>query len=51
MPNDKELVRYLKWKWAFDERKKWLPGVGVVGFINAQDLEELINELRLPSAT
>jgi hypothetical protein len=40
-----------KWKWALEEGKKWLPGVGVVGTADVQDLEELICELRLTSTT
>jgi len=36
-----------KWKWALDEWKKWLPGVGVVNTIDVQNLEELISELKL----
>jgi methyl-CpG-binding domain protein 4 len=46
MPTDKELVKFLKWKWAFEERKLWIPGTGVTGNVDIGDLEQLIEELR-----
>ena len=38
--------RVQKWKWAFKERKLWIPGAGVTGSIDIKDLEELIDGLR-----
>jgi len=45
MPSDKELIKYLKWKWAFEERMKWVPGVGVDGRVDVEYLETLLGEL------
>jgi len=46
MPDDKELIRHLKWKWAFEEQKEWIPQLGVVRPVNIAYLERLITELR-----
>ncbi|KAL4268156.1 HhH-GPD domain-containing protein [Pleurotus pulmonarius] len=45
MPSDKELVRFLRWKWAMHERMLWLPDIGVVRQIRDEDLRELIDDL------
>ncbi|KAG1733245.1 uncharacterized protein EDB91DRAFT_1149688 [Suillus paluster] len=46
MPEDKELIRYLRWKWAYDERKIWYPdGVGVVKDVDIPYLLILVDEL------
>jgi len=45
MPDDKELIRYLKWKWAFEEQKEWIPKLGAVRPANLSYLELLITEL------
>ncbi|KAF8167967.1 DNA glycosylase [Crassisporium funariophilum] len=29
VPTDKELIRYLKWKWAYVENKEWTPSGGI----------------------
>ncbi|RDB29559.1 Methyl-CpG-binding domain protein 4 [Hypsizygus marmoreus] len=46
MPTDKELIRYLKWKWALLERKEWVPGLGVVRPVTLAYLKTLISDLR-----
>ncbi|EGO30107.1 putative 5-Methylcytosine G/T mismatch-specific DNA glycosylase [Serpula lacrymans var. lacrymans S7.9] len=45
VPEDKELIRYLKWKWAIEEGKCWLPKVGVIGHVDLCYLETLTHEL------
>ncbi|KAG1840243.1 hypothetical protein F4604DRAFT_1833176 [Suillus subluteus] len=46
MPEDKELIRYLRWKWAYEERKVWYPdGVGVVKDVDIPYLLILVDEL------
>lgn len=46
MPEDKELIRYLRWKWAYEERKIWYPdGVGVVKDVDIPYLLILVDEL------
>ncbi|KAG2053836.1 DNA glycosylase [Suillus hirtellus] len=46
MPEDKELIRYLRWKWAYEERKIWYPdGVGVVKGVDIPYLLILVDEL------
>ncbi|OJA20380.1 hypothetical protein AZE42_06677 [Rhizopogon vesiculosus] len=46
MPEDKELIRYLRWKWAYEERKIWYPdGVGVVKDVDIPYLLVLVDEL------
>ncbi|KAG5726068.1 Methyl-CpG-binding domain protein 4 [Termitomyces sp. T112] len=42
MPSDKELIRYLRWKWAFVERKEWIPGLGVIRSASLAYLNNLI---------
>ncbi|KAI9451751.1 DNA glycosylase [Lactarius psammicola] len=44
MPSDKELVRYIKWRWAADG-VQWSPTLGVIGHANETYLEQLIHEL------
>ncbi|KAJ7040469.1 DNA glycosylase, partial [Mycena alexandri] len=44
-PTDKELVKYLKWKWAAIENKRWLPGSGVIGNADRLYVESLVAEL------
>lgn len=44
-PDDKELIRYLRWKWAFAERQEWIPKIGVVRPVNLSYLELLVAEL------
>ncbi|KAH9059820.1 DNA glycosylase, partial [Lactarius vividus] len=44
MPRDKELVRYIKWRWAADG-VRWSPTLGVMGHANETYLEQLIHEL------
>ncbi|KAG2038317.1 hypothetical protein BDR03DRAFT_955141 [Suillus americanus] len=49
MPEDKELIRYLRWKWAYEERKIWYPdGVGVVKDVDIPYLLILVDELIEP---
>ncbi|KAG0698947.1 hypothetical protein DFH29DRAFT_939132 [Suillus ampliporus] len=46
MPEDKELIRYLRWKWAYEERKIWYPdGVGIVKDVDIPYLLILVDEL------
>ncbi|KAG6331268.1 hypothetical protein ID866_7820 [Astraeus odoratus] len=45
MPTDKELVRYVQWKWAYQERKIWYSGIGVVGDVDVPYLVKLVDEL------
>ncbi|KAF8722430.1 hypothetical protein AX14_009834 [Amanita brunnescens Koide BX004] len=45
MPTDKELIRFLKWKWAYIEHKEWRPGIGVVGSLRLPYLMSLVDEL------
>ncbi|KIY53531.1 hypothetical protein FISHEDRAFT_33053, partial [Fistulina hepatica ATCC 64428] len=44
-PNDKELVRYLKWKWAAEEGKIWSPEFGVVGDVTDDYIDALCTVL------
>ncbi|KZP32712.1 DNA glycosylase [Athelia psychrophila] len=46
MPGDKELIRYLRWKWAFEQNKIWEPTAGVVGSVNEEYLRALPGLLR-----
>ncbi|KAJ7446513.1 DNA glycosylase [Mycena galericulata] len=48
-PSDKELVRYLTWKWAAIENKQWVPETGVIGTANLSYLKVLVAELELHS--
>lgn len=45
LPDDKELKKYLKWRWAMQEFKQWNHLDGVVGDINRAYLERLPLEL------
>ncbi|KAI6128152.1 DNA glycosylase [Pisolithus croceorrhizus] len=45
MPNDKELIRYLRWKWAYEEHRIWYPVEGVIGKVNLAYLISLVDEL------
>ncbi|KAI0249009.1 DNA glycosylase [Lactifluus subvellereus] len=44
MPRDKELIRYIKWRWAV-HGVQWSPTVGVMGPANEAYTEQLIYEL------
>ncbi|KAG6374814.1 DNA glycosylase [Boletus reticuloceps] len=46
MPRDKELVRYLRWRWAVEEGKVWYPDeMGVIGDVDVPYLITLVDEL------
>ncbi|KAH6917253.1 DNA glycosylase [Coprinopsis sp. MPI-PUGE-AT-0042] len=45
LPTDKELIRYLRWKWAAEERLKWSPAEGPGDPVNAACLKALQAEL------
>ncbi|KAG8220790.1 hypothetical protein J3R82DRAFT_2225 [Butyriboletus roseoflavus] len=46
MPRDKELVRYLRWRWAVEEGKVWYPGgTGVIGDVDVPYLITLVDDL------
>ncbi|GLB36282.1 putative DNA glycosylase [Lyophyllum shimeji] len=47
MPSDKELIRYLRWKWAFIERKEWAPMLGVIRPVTLAYLKSLVSELNI----
>ncbi|KAL1686599.1 DNA glycosylase [Schizophyllum commune] len=44
-PTDKELVRYLAWKWAYQEHRRWHPERGSLGYADAAYIERLITNL------
>ncbi|KAL1698728.1 DNA glycosylase, partial [Schizophyllum commune] len=46
-PTDKELVRYLAWKWAYHEHRRWHPECGPMGYADAAYIESLIANLAL----
>ncbi|KAL1750087.1 DNA glycosylase [Schizophyllum commune] len=46
-PTDKELVRYLAWKWAYHEHRRWHPERGPMGYADAAYIERLITNLAL----
>lgn len=46
VPTDKQLIRYLKWKWAYEERKEWTPEQGASGPLTIPCLKSLVDELR-----
>ncbi|KAJ7189998.1 DNA glycosylase [Mycena pura] len=48
-PTDKELVRYLKWKWAI-ENVHWEPGIGITASADHRYIAGLISELELDRA-
>ncbi|KAJ7727839.1 DNA glycosylase [Mycena maculata] len=50
-PSDKELIRYLKWKWAALENKQWAPETGPLRTADIPYLKNLISELELHSAS
>ncbi|KAJ3517376.1 hypothetical protein NLJ89_g548 [Agrocybe chaxingu] len=45
LPTDKELIRYLKWKWAYVGKRQWSPSKGVLGCITPEYITSLITEL------
>ncbi|KAH9941494.1 DNA glycosylase [Amylocystis lapponica] len=45
MPNDKELVKYLKWKWAVVELRRWDPLCGPGDKVDLDYLQDLIVQL------
>jgi len=47
MPADKELIKYMKWKWALFEQRCWDPVHGVVGPVDSKYLAELPNQVTL----
>ncbi|KAH7903308.1 hypothetical protein BJ138DRAFT_1131423 [Hygrophoropsis aurantiaca] len=38
IPSDKELIRYVKWKWAYHEGQEWIPDSGVTRKISEEYL-------------
>ncbi|KAJ7062487.1 DNA glycosylase [Mycena amicta] len=50
-PSDKELVRYLKWKWAAVEGRKWDPIVGDCGPVDVGYVEGLSAQLERDAMT
>ncbi|KAJ7181798.1 DNA glycosylase [Mycena crocata] len=46
-PTDKELIRYLKWKWAAMEIKQWSPETGVIGTADLPYIAGLVSDLEL----
>ncbi|THU91750.1 DNA glycosylase [Dendrothele bispora CBS 962.96] len=44
-PSDKELIRFLKWKWAAEGQMKWCPETGDVQPLTISYLQTLIGEL------
>ncbi|KAJ6604788.1 DNA glycosylase [Mycena vulgaris] len=50
-PSDKELIRYLKWKWAAIENKQWAPGTGVGCTADLSYIQALVSELELHSTS
>ncbi|KAF9569701.1 hypothetical protein CPC08DRAFT_756689 [Agrocybe pediades] len=51
MPDDKELIRFLKWKWAVLEGVEWSPTKGVVGPLTDKRLASLVSELERNDVT
>ncbi|KLO07623.1 hypothetical protein SCHPADRAFT_836401 [Schizopora paradoxa] len=49
MPADKELIKYMKWKWALFEQRHWDPVHGVLGPVDAKYLAELPSQVTLAS--
>jgi len=49
-PTDKELIRYLRWKWAFHEHLEWSPNKGVIGQLSPQYLTCLIDDIEANAA-
>jgi len=46
IPSDKELVRYLKWKWAVAELRRWDQLHGPGESVDIQFLRDLTDELQ-----
>ncbi|KAI5886262.1 uncharacterized protein SCHCODRAFT_02517518 [Schizophyllum commune H4-8] len=46
-PTDKELIRFLAWKWAYHEHRRWHPERGPMGYADASYIERLITNLAL----
>jgi len=44
MPHDKELIRFIKWRWAA-HGVQWSPALGIIGPANETYIEQLIHEL------
>lgn len=44
-PTDKELILYLRWKWAYEERKEWSPLTGRVIPADLPYLGSLLDDL------
>ncbi|KAL1714449.1 DNA glycosylase [Schizophyllum commune] len=44
-PTDKELIRFLAWKWAYREHHRWHPERGPMGYADAAYVERLITNL------
>ncbi|PPQ89412.1 hypothetical protein CVT25_002230 [Psilocybe cyanescens] len=51
MPSDKELILFLKWKWAFIKGMEWSSMKGAVGAITEKYLSSLIAELEKNNVT
>jgi len=47
-PDDKELIKYVAWKWAVEEFKSWDPVNGVRGDLTREDMERLPERLQMP---
>ncbi|KAI0915263.1 hypothetical protein AcV5_005429 [Taiwanofungus camphoratus] len=45
MPQDKELIKYLKWRWAVDELRQWDPLRGCMQPVDIDYLQQLNTEL------
>ncbi|KAJ7706038.1 DNA glycosylase [Mycena rosella] len=50
-PSDKELIRYLKWKWAAIENKQWTAETGVGCTADLFYIRGLVSELELHSTS
>ncbi|KAF7329568.1 hypothetical protein MKEN_00219700 [Mycena kentingensis (nom. inval.)] len=50
-PSDKELVRYLRWRWAVEAGMLWDPVLGAVRRLDEQSAESLVEDLAIGSAT
>ncbi|CAK5280576.1 unnamed protein product [Mycena citricolor] len=46
-PLDKELIKFLRWKWAVFEQKQWDPVAGIEGPIDIPYIEKMIRELEM----
>lgn len=51
LPTDKELIRYLKWRWAFIKRLEWDPSAGPKGRASCDYLQRLVTELERQCTT